>query len=234
MITAKDVQKALRTEADAVRAKTFVGFFKTGKGQYGEGDRFLGVTVPLQRRIARQFKDLSLPEISKLIQSPWHEDRLTALLILVGQFPRATSKDQEIMARFYLKHSKWVNNWDLVDSSAAYILGVHLRDRDKGILLKLARSKRLWERRMAIIATHAEIKQGRFEWTLKLAKLLLSDPHDLMHKAVGWMLREVGNRDIVVERKFLDRYATQMPRTMLRYAIEKFPEKVRKSYLALK
>ncbi|NIT03658.1 DNA alkylation repair protein [Candidatus Saccharibacteria bacterium] len=230
--TARSVIKELKRLGNPKKAKASAWFFKTGKGQYGEGDVFAGVTVPEQRKVAKQFKELPLKEIAKLLENKIHECRLTALFILVGKYNKADGKEKERLAKFYLSHLQYVNNWDLVDSSASYILGDYLQDKDKSILYKLARSANLWERRVAIIATAAFIKEGRYRDTLKIAKNLLKDEHDLIHKAVGWMLREVGNKSRSTEEKFLDKHASSMPRTMLRYAIEKFPKEKRAEYLS--
>ncbi|HEC65599.1 MAG TPA: DNA alkylation repair protein [bacterium] len=214
------------------KAKASAWFFKTGKGQYGEGDKFLGVSVPEQRKLAKEYKDLSLSNIKSFLQSDIHEYRLTALIILVGQFEKADEKDRKKIVGFYLKHKERVNNWDLVDTSAGYILGQFLQDKkDRKILYKLARSKSLWDQRIAIISTYALIRDNQFSDTFKISKILLDHEHDLIHKAVGWMLREVGNRDQKTEEKFLKKHYKKMPRTMLRYAIEKFEEKKRKKYL---
>ncbi len=208
-------------------------FFKTGPGQYGEGDLFLGITVPLSRILATKYKNISFSDISKLLMNKYHEVRLIALLILVHQYKQAKN---EIIKRkiynFYLKNTKYINNWDLVDLSAHYIIGDFLLNKDPKILEKLAKSKNLWERRIAIISTFAFIYKGESEWTFRIVKLLLKDKHDLIHKACGWMLREVGKK--VSEKKltsFLDIYVHQMPRTMLRYSIERLPEKKRLYYL---
>ncbi len=278
-VTASDVQQALRVYASPAKAKASAWFFKTGPRQYGAGDKFIGVTVPEQRKVARQFRDLPLSQIEQLLESPIHEHRLTALLILVDQYQKAVKtlgatrrvKPRELVD-FYLEHRQFVNNWDLVDSSAPQILGQWLlqfglssssriptsRDTDikdpvdttqrhgsrilfryranrSGMALEqLARSKSLWYRRIAIVATQAFIKVGQFDETLKIATLLLADREDLIHKATGWMLREVGKRDEIVLRQFLDRHAATMPRTMLRYAIEKLPDFERKRYLTLR
>jgi 3-methyladenine DNA glycosylase AlkD len=223
--------KALGTPA---KAKAAAGFFKTGAGQYGAGDVFLGVTVPERRKLARRYQALPLAELGKLLGSKLHECRLTALLILVRQFESGDAAAQARIARFYLANLKAVNNWDLVDSSAPYILGRHLLRRERAILYTLARSRDLWERRIAIVATLGLIRAGAFEDTLAIAAQLLGDPHDLIHKAAGWMLREMGKRSPADLRRFLDRHAAAMPRTMLRYAIEKFPEPERKAYLAIR
>lgn len=214
------------------KAKILSSFFKTAKGQYGEGDIFLGITVPNQREIAKKFRDLPFPEVQKLLKSKIHEYRLTALLILVEQFRKADEKTKKKIVDFYLKSTKYINNWDLVDLSANHILGTYLLDKDTPLLKKLAKSKKLWERRIAIIATFALIQKNSFDETLKIAKILLTDKHDLIQKAVGWMLREIGKRDQKTEEQFLKQHRQQMPRTMLRYAIERFDQKKRKFYLS--
>ncbi len=216
------------------KAKASAWFFKSGKGEYGYGDKFIGVTVPEQRRIAKQYRDLSLSEVSVLLKSPIHEHRLTGLFILDLQYQKADPANRKRIVQFYLKHRKQINNWDLVDSSASYILGDYLLHEDRKILYTFARSKNLWERRIAIISTAAFIKNNQFEDTLNISEILLKDTHDLIHKAVGWMLREVGKKSLATEEKFLQKHASVMPRTMLRYAIEKFPEPKRKAYLQKK
>jgi 3-methyladenine DNA glycosylase AlkD len=221
----------LRKLGNPQKAKDSAWFFKTGKGQYGEGDVFLGIKVPEQRKIAKKYQALPLPHIQTLLSSKFHEYRLTALFILVLQYKKADAKGKKQIVDLYLKNTKQVNNWDLVDSSAHYILGHYLLDKDRKILYRLAKSKNLWEKRISIISTAAFINNNEFADTLKIAELLLNDDHDLIHKAVGWMLREVGNRNKAVEEKFLKKYYQKMPRTMLRYAIEKFPEAKRQSYL---
>jgi len=233
MVNAFNVIKNLKVLGTPAKAKASSWFFKTGKGQYGCGDIFFGVTVPEQRRVAKKYKNLPLTEISKLLQSEIHECRQTALLILVGQYKKADEKKRDIIAKFYLSHSKRVNNWDLVDLSAHSILGQYLLKRDRKILYKFARSKNLWQRRIAIISTFPLIREGGYDDTLKIAEILLKDSHDLIHKAVGWALREVGNRSPHMEEVFLKKYAPIMPRVTLRYAIEKFPEKKRKKYLSI-
>lgn len=230
-LRASDVEERLRAEADPERARFQQGFFKTGPGEYGEGDVFLGIKVPTLRRITRDFRRLPLAEVEALLASPRHEARLIALLILVDACNNADPEGCEAVYRLYLANTDRINGWDLVDSSAPWIVGGYLLDRDRSILSELARSESLWERRIAVIATHHFIRRGEFEDTLEIADILLADNHDLIHKAVGWMLREVGNRDRDVEEGFLsDRYG-RMPRTMLRYAIEKFPEDLRLRYL---
>lgn len=231
MRTSQAVDDQLKSLGTPEKAKASAWFFKTGKGQYGYGDVFYGVTVPEQRKVAKEFAGLSLAEIEKLLKHTVHECRLTGLLILVKQFQKADESQRQQIAQFYLDHLSCVNNWDLVDSSASSILGVYLIDKDRSVLYQLAKSADLWRRRVAIIATAAFINCGQFDDTLRIAELLLPDTHDLIHKAVGWMLREVGKKDRVVEEKFLAQHAATMPRTMLRYAIEKFPDHERKLYL---
>lgn len=225
------VIRDLKREADPKKAAFFPSFFKTGKGQYGEGDIFLGVTVPKQRMIAKKHRDLSLSSIAKLLKDKRHEARLTALLILVEQFKRGDAKERKRIFDFYLKNLEYVNNWDLVDSSAPQIVGAYLLDRPRAVLMKLARSKHLWSERVAMVATQALIREGELDETFSLAKYFISHPHDLMHKATGWMLREAGKKNEKALTRFLDRYAKRMPRTMLRYAIERLPESKRRAYL---
>jgi len=232
--TLSGLKRSLRLEVDPVKAAFFPRFFKSGPGEYGEGDKFLGVTVPKQRAIAKMHKDLALADVIKLLHSPWHEERLTALFILVLQFQKGDGQTRKKIYSLYLTNTKYINNWDLVDSSAPYIMGEYLFDKDRLILYKLAVSSNLWEKRIAILSTAFFIKQGQYKDTLSIAKLLLNDSHDLIHKAVGWMLREVGNKDKKTEVAFLDKYAATMPRTMLRYAIEKFPLAQRQYYMAQK
>jgi len=227
-----EIKKELRIKGSLEKADILRRFFKTGKGQYGEGDRFLGVVVPDQRKIAIKFGDLSTKEVELLVESPYHEERLTGLLILISKFSKAKKEDKEKIYNFYLKHTKWINNWDLVDLTAPNIVGEYLKDKDKTMLMKLAYSKDLWERRIAILSTFAFIKDRKHEETLRISRILLKDNNDLIHKAVGWMLREVGKRcGEEKEEEFLQKHYKTMPRTMLRYAIERFPEEKRKSYL---
>jgi 3-methyladenine DNA glycosylase AlkD len=239
-MSAREIQQALRQAVDPTRAAFAPRFFKTGPGEYGEGDEFLGVPVPQQRAIAAKWRTETLPELSKLLESSIHEERLTALLILVHQYQMASGKrgfDADVQAKlcaFYLEHLDAVNNWDLVDSSAPQIFGAYLLTQPKGArkqLLKLAQSKSRWHRRIALLTTQVFIRDGQFADTLHLAELLLADREDLIHKAAGWMLREVGQRDVSVLRGFLDQHAPVMPRTMLRYALEKLPAAERKRYL---
>ncbi len=219
------IQSDLRALADKKKAVLLSRYFKTGKGQYGEGDIFIGLTVPQVRDVAKKYKKLSLSDIEKLLHSPIHEYRLAALIILSYQPPAKAIVD------FYLKNTRFINNWDLVDLSSHEILGTYLLDKPRAILFKLAKSKNIWERRIAIISTFAFLRKKELDDSLKLAEILLHDEHDLIQKAVGWMLREAGKRNGRALVDFLARYYKIMPRTMLRYAIEKFPAAVRKRYL---
>jgi 3-methyladenine DNA glycosylase AlkD len=230
MVTAA-IQRELEGLADPGQAVILQRFFKTGPGDYGEGDRFRGIRVPVLRKIARKYRHLSLAEAEQLLQSAFHEDRLLALLILIDQYYCRDNVFRDEIHCFYLDHTGWVNNWDLVDASAPHLVGHYLRDRAKDPLTRLAASRVLWERRMAIIATFDFIKQGDYDETLRIARLLLGDPEGLIHKAVGWMLREVGKREAAVAETFLQVHYRRMPRTMLRYAIERFPESRRQAYL---
>lgn len=233
-----ELRKELKKLANPQKAKILRRFFKTGKGEYGEGDVFLGITVPQSRKIAIKFRNLGFSEITQLLKSKIHEERLIALLILVNNFNTGDEKIQEKIYNFYLKNTKHINNWDLVDLSADKIMGGYLFSLGRGpvatpsILINLAKSKNIWERRIAMISTYYFIKNNKLKKTLKIAEILLSDKHDLIQKAVGWMLREVGKRDLETEIGFLSKHYKKMPRTMLRYAIEKFPEKLRKAYLS--
>lgn len=230
-MTAQDIHTELHRLADPETAAFLQGFFKTGPGEYGEGDLFLGIRVPVVRRVAGQFRTLPLPETTALLRSPQHEARLTALLILVAQYRKGDEFLQQQIYETYLAHTGYVNNWDLVDSSAEHIIGAHLLHRDRAPLYDLARSPLLWDRRIAILSTFHYIKQRDYADTFGIAEILLHDPHDLIHKAVGWMLREIGNRDLDAVEAFLRTHYRTMPRTMLRYAIERFPEDLRKAYL---
>jgi 3-methyladenine DNA glycosylase AlkD len=225
------IQQELESLADLRHAAVLQRFFKTGPGEYGEGDRFRGIRVPVLRKTAKKYRNLSLGEIERLLYSAFHEDRLLALLILIHRYYEGDPALREEIHRFYWQHRRLVNNWDLVDASAPHLLGHYLRDRSKEPLTELAASGNLWERRMAIIATFDFIKQGDYDETLRIAHLLLGDPEDLIHKAVGWMLREVGKREATVAEAFLQAHYRRMDRTMLRYAIERFPEARRQAYL---
>lgn len=227
------VVQELDAVVDPQKAQVLARFFKTGKGEYGEGDIFIGVVVPAQRTIAKKYRDLPLSEVAQLLSSPVHEHRLTALLILVYAFEgKKTTQDQrKKIYDLYLRSTRWINNWDLVDLSAPKIVGAYLGDEPKqrGILYDLARSSDLWERRIAMLSSFAFIRWGEYTDALALAEVLVHDPHDLIHKAVGWMLREIGKKDQEVEEKFLRVHYRTMPRTMLRYAIERF-DKEKKNY----
>jgi 3-methyladenine DNA glycosylase AlkD len=225
------VQKQLRALASPATAKDLMRFFKTAPGQYGAGDVFLGIKVPPLRALSKQFSDADLPTISTLLESHYHEERFFALLLLMQHYHSGTDKTQAAAFKLYLDNTHRINNWDLVDVSSPHIVGRHLQDRSRKVLYKLARSASLWERRIAIISTAYFIRRNDFDDTLRIAEMLLHDEHDLMHKAVGWMLREVGKRDLAIEEAFLMPHYKTMPRTMLRYAIERFPEPTRKNYL---
>ena len=231
-----DLRQKLRQDATPSQAAIARRFFKTGPGEYGEGDRFLGLKVPQLRAELPHTDALSEADVLDLLHSEWHEERLLALLVLGRRFSRAKqdTATQQHLVNLYLAHTKWINNWDLVDSSAPHILGAWLLQRDRSVLDTLAASTSLWEQRIAILATQAFIRAGDFTDTLRLSALFLTHPHDLMHKACGWMLREVGKRDMKPLLAFLDQHAAKMPRTLLRYAIEKLPEETRRSYLAMK
>lgn len=226
-----DIRHRLQTVSDSKFAEQSQRYFKTGPGEYGEGDKFIGIRVPVLRRIAKQHRDLPLANAEALVRSPVHEERLLALLILVMRYDKGDATVRKDVFDLYCGNMQFVNNWDLVDSSAHLIVGPFLQNRNRRLLHRLAKSDVLWKRRIAIMSTFAYIKDGEFDETLKIAESLLSDEEDLIHKAVGWMLREVGNRDRLVEEAFLKRHSHDMPRTMLRYAIEKFPEQQRKRYL---
>jgi len=230
-MTEQKIQKYLRRFASKEKAKLLQGFFKTGPGQYGEGDIFLGVMVPNIRRTVKEFADAPLPEVRKLLRSSYHEERLLALLLLVRKFEKGDDGARKRIYTLYLKNTKYINNWDLVDLSAPKIVGPYLDGRSRSLLYRFVRSKSLWERRIAILATFAYIRKSDFADALALAEMLLEDKQDLMHKAVGWMLREVGKKDIAVLERFLKKHHRAMPRTALRYAIERFPEAKRQKYL---
>jgi len=225
------IKKDLLQLSDPERAKNLSWFFKTGKGQYGEGDVFLGITVPEQRKVAKKYTDLSLNDLQELLNSEIHEHRFTALVILISKYRKAEESSKKEIFDFYLRNTKNINNWDLVDLSAPRIIGDYLLNKDRTTLFKLARSNILWERRISILSTFTFIDNCDFEDALSISELLLHDEHDLIHKAVGWALREIGKRDQNVEEKFLTKHYPNVPRTMLRYAVEKFDEKKRKKYL---
>lgn len=232
--TVAGLQRKLRALADPARAAQSQGYFRTGPGEYGEGDQFLGIRVPAVRLLVREFRLLPWDEATVLLLSPWHEDRLTALLLWVQAHRRAEPEVQSAIHHAYLENTRWVNNWDLVDSSAEFLVGPHLPRGGGPLLTRLARSESLWERRIAMLATFHGIRRGDYDATLRMARLLRDDPHDLIHKAVGWLLREMGKRDEAVERAYLDEESARMPRTMLRYAVERFPEPLRQHYLGLR
>jgi 3-methyladenine DNA glycosylase AlkD len=229
--TADRAQAELRRQASPGKALIAQRYFKTGPGEYAEGDIFLGMTAAVFRSIARQFRGMPLAEIAKMIRSEVHEDRSLALFLLVDSFASADEVGQKRLVDFYLKNLRFVNNWDLVDGSAPNLLGAYCFLHDKDILFRLVSSPRLWDRRVAVLSTLYFIRLGSFHDTLKMAETLLHDKEDLMHKAVGWMLREIGKRNERILEGFLDKHTTAMPRTMLRYAIERMPEKKRQAYL---
>lgn len=232
-MTIDQLEKELQKEADKERGKFLSGFFKTGKGQYKEGDIFLGISVPRQRFIAAKYLDLSLIHIEQLLHAKFHEYRLTALIILTENYRKSTESDRTKIYSFYIKNTSYINNWDLVDASADKIVGAYLLDKPREKLYKFAKSSNLWEKRIAIVATYQFIKHKEYKDTLGIAEILVNDKHDLIQKAVGWMLREVGKRvSQEKEEEFLKIHYKTMPRTMLRYAIERFPEEKRKKYLS--
>ena len=225
------VRRDIRAAANPAKAKVLAGFFKTGRGHYGEGDRFLGLTVPVSRAIARRHAGLALRDIEQFLHSKIHEERLIGLLVLVHRFRLGDDAARKAVYDFYLRHAERADNWDLVDLSADKIVGTWLPDRPKDVLLTFAKSPNLWRRRIAIVSTFAFIRAGRLDDTFRIADVLLKDSHDLIHKATGWMLREAGKRDKAALVAYLAPRYKAMPRTMLRYAIEKFPEPERKRYL---
>lgn len=229
--SAEQIEARLREMASPSDAAFLQGYFRTGPGEYGEGDRFLGIRIPALRALVREYRGVPPDTAAALLRSEWHEARLLALLLFADHYQRADEETREAIYRLYLANTAYVNNWDLVDSSAPYVVGAHLEHRDRSVLDDLARSESLWERRIAILATQHFIRRNDFATTLRIAEILVDDRHDLIHKAVGWMLREVGNRDRAAEEAFLIRHHRAMPRTMLRYAIEKFPPDLRQRYL---
>ncbi len=231
MTSAASIRKALRELGDPEIAEHSAGFFKSGPGEYGEGDRFIGVRIPKIRELVRKHRDLPERATLSLLQSPIHEERMFAVLVLVAQYARASEQARDRIAELYLANREFVNNWDLVDSSCHKILGPWLEDRDRSLLYELVESDSLWDRRIAMMTTYHFIRQDDFRDALKLARILRDDEHDLIHKVVGWMLREIGKRDLAAEEAFLRKHYRRMPRTMLRYAIEKLPPAKRKAYL---
>ena len=226
------IRRALRAKADPARGKLYQGFFKTGPGEYGEGDRFLGVIVPETRRLVREFRGAPLEVSAALLESPWHEERLLGLLLAVERYRRGDDAERARVYRFYTANFGRINNWDLVDVTAEHVTGAHLWERPRGVLLRWARSSHLWTRRIALLSTFHFIRKGDFEWTLRLSELYLKDGEDLIHKATGWLLREVGKRDVGALRAFLRRHSASMPRTALRYAIERLSPAERRRWMA--
>ncbi len=227
----QEIRNRLRMLADKGKAKVLQGFFKTGPGQYGEGDIFHGVTVPQLRKLARECQGTSIADAVRLLRSEIHEERLLALLLLVSRYAEGDDSAKKKIHAFYCENTRYINNWDLVDLSAPHIVGKHLADKSRKPLYDFARSRDLWKRRISIVSTFTFIRRNDFADTLNISGMLLDDRHDLIHKAVGWMLREVGKRSLAAEEAFLKRHYEEMPRTMLRYAIERFPEAKRQKYL---
>ncbi len=231
----REIHNDLRSLADPAKAKILSRFFKTGPGEYGAGDRFLGVVVPKIRKVVKAHRDASHPDVLKLLRSAYHEERLTALLILVDQYQRGDAASRKDIFELYLANTSHINNWDLVDLTAPNIVGDQLYGKGPSLLVRLAGSDNLWERRIAMLATYNFIRRGESREALNIAGLLIHDREDLIHKAVGWMLREVGKRCSRAEEcSFLDKHAAVMPRTMLRYALEHFPAKLRVHYMGLR
>jgi len=226
-----EIRRKIRALADKEKARVLQGFFKTGPGQYGEGDVFLGITVPVLRKLAKEYRDATVADAIHLLQSAVHEERLLALFLLVASYSRGNAALREQIFTLYLKNARHINNWDLVDLSAPNVVGNYLANKSRRPLYDLARSGHLWKKRIAILSTFYFIRQNDFSDTLRISTILLRDDHDLIHKAVGWMLREVGKRSLDSEERFLQKHYRDMPRTMLRYAIERFPEAKRKKYL---
>jgi len=225
------INTRLETLADLPTAEILRSFFKTGPGEYGEGDRFRGIRVPVLRKLCREFRHAGVEVISELLDSPWHEDRMLALLLLMERYRASSESSREALYEFYCSRTGRINNWDLVDVSCPHIVGRHLQTRDRSPLYRFVESSNLWERRIAIVSTFYFIRNDDFGDTLDLAERLLTDPEELLHKATGWMLREVGKRSQSQLEAFLEEHATAMPRTMLRYAIERLPEEERKGWL---
>lgn len=227
-----DISSVIQSHANLKKAKLLQRFFKTGKGEYAEGDIFLGLVVPVQRKIAKQFITLSLNDVSLLLKNPIHEFRLISLFILIDQYKRGGERKKKAIFELYLKNTTYINNWDLIDLSAPSIVGEYLQDKDITTLYALAKSSSIWEKRIAMLSLFSDIKRQRFDRALSIAEILVTDSHDLIQKAVGWMLREIGKRGgLKEEEQFLKKFGKMMPRTMLRYAIERFPEKKRLKYL---
>jgi len=227
----RNIKKRLKKLANPQKAGVLGGFFKTGPGQYGEGDVFLGITVPVLRKLSTEYAECPVMEAVQLLKSSIHEERLLALFLLIHAFSKGDDQVKREIYSLYLKNTRYINNWDLVDLSAPNIVGTYLLDKSRKPLYELARARGLWKKRIAILATFRFIRQNDFDDALRLSKILLTDEHDLIHKAVGWMLREIGKRELKAEERFLKQHYKRMPRTMLRYAIERFPEAKRKKYL---
>ncbi|MGD2029464.1 MAG: DNA alkylation repair protein [Desulfobacterales bacterium] len=230
-MTIRDIRIKLQQLGSEEKASILQRFFKTGPGDYGDGDVFIGVKVPELRKLVKEYQDITLDTVKQLLSSLIHEERMLALLILIDKYSKGNDTVKKKIYELYIQNTKFINSWDLVDSSAHHIIGDFLLNKSKAPIYRLATSKSLWERRIAILSTFRFIKQGNYSETLKISKILLTDEQDLIHKAVGWMLREIGKRHISTEETFLKKYYKQMPRTMLRYAIEKFPESKRQKYL---
>ncbi|MGD2030624.1 MAG: DNA alkylation repair protein [Desulfobacterales bacterium] len=227
----KDIRKKLQQLGSEEKAKVLKRFFKTGPGEYAENDVFIGVRVPELRKLVKEYPNITIKEVIQFLRSLIHEERMFALLILVRKYSKGNETEKKRIYELYLKHTKFINNWDLVDGSAQYIVGAFLMNKSKKPLYRLAKSSSLWERRIAVLSTFYFIQHHHFSEALKISEILLTDEQDLIHKAVGWMLREIGKRDITAEETFLKKYYKNMPRTMLRYAIERFPESKREKYL---
>lgn len=225
------IQKEVASYANPEKASRLQRFFKTGRGEYGEGDKFLGLIVPIQRAIAKKYNNLSISDIALLINSAYHEFRLIGLFILIYQFNKANEEKRKQIFKLYISKIKYINNWDLIDLSAPHIVGAYLLRKNKKLLYNFAKAKNIWKRRIAILSTFAFIRNDDFADAIQIATILLYDTHDLIHKAAGWMLREIGKRNQKQEELFLKKHYRRMPRTMLRYAIERFPEKKRRAYL---
>ena len=234
VVTLAALRRVIKAASDPERALGAARYFKTGPGQYGEGDKFLGIPVPELRAIVRQYRDVAPADRLALLKSPWHEERLVALMLMVDAHQRGSAKEKMALHREYLANTAYINNWDLVDTSASEMVGSHIPASGTRTIERLAKSESLWERRIAVIATLYTIREDNFAPTLMLAERLSGDRHDLMHKAIGWMLREVGKRDIAVLRRYLDEHAATMPRTTLRYAIERMDIAERRAYMAMK
>jgi len=228
---ARNIKKRLKKLANPQKAAVLRGFFKTGPGQYGEGDVFLGIMVPVLRKLSKEYDECPVREAIQLLKSSIHEERLLALFLLISAFSKGDDRMKRKIYLVYLRNTRYVNNWDLVDLSAPNIVGTYLLDKSRKPIYELARSRELWKKRIAILATFRFIRRNDFDDALRISKLLITDEHDLIQKAVGWMLREIGKREFKVEERFLKQYYKRMPRTMLRYAIERFPEAKRKKYL---